>query len=241
MLTDAEIRRDAYGALRWALLPTHPLAWEVVRSPMWLERLGAALDAAGLGTALPHAEAARAATASFEDADAWQGAYQDVFGRAVRVSPYETDYTASHAFMQSRELADITGFYGAFGVTLAGERADHIGAELEFLYVLAHREAKLARDGDAEGAEVCRDAMRKFVEAHTGRFAAALHDEAQRKGAHPALLHALALARALVERDVASFGLQPAPLPPARALAAAEPDQPECGACPRATADGGDA
>lgn len=236
--TDAQLRCDAYGTLRWGLLATHPNAWEVVRSPAWLQRIEAILHEAGLHAALANAAALREAVQRYASADEWAGAYHGAFGGSLRISPYEADHTASHVFMEARELADVAGFYRAFGYELALERPDHVGAELEFLHVLAHKEAALARMGDGEGAAVCADATRKFLEGHPGRFIAALHRDAQERDAPAFFVHTLALARAFIERDVTAMGLSPPPLPDRRGLAAALPDSPECAARPPAAPEG---
>src|SRR3989304_5935155 len=66
--------------------------------------------------------------------------------------PYETEYGRRHGVGQAQGLADIAAFYNAFGLTTSagGERVDHVSAELEFLAVLAPKEAlALGRAGAA--------------------------------------------------------------------------------------------
>src|SRR4030067_283699 len=78
-----------------------------------------------------------------------QAAYRRTFGAAGSLC-YETEYGLPHEFSQSQELADINGFYRAFGFTIGGqvrERPDHVAAELEFMSILALHEAYAARDG----------------------------------------------------------------------------------------------
>lgn len=84
---------------------------------------------------------------------------------------YEVEYDKNRAVSQGPTLADIAGFYRAFGVELAvNERPDHLALELEFMSVLAYKEALALQKNLREQAEICRDAQRKFLEAHLGRW-----------------------------------------------------------------------
>ncbi|MBM3214251.1 hypothetical protein FJZ36_04990 [Candidatus Poribacteria bacterium] len=101
--------------------------------------------------------------------------YGAVFGHALsRDCPqYETEYVGEHIFYQSQELADISGFYRAYELDVsetAHERLDHVSVELEWMHVVAAREAYALQEGKSEQAEVCRDSQRQFVEAHIGRW-----------------------------------------------------------------------
>ncbi|RLC59067.1 MAG: hypothetical protein DRI30_01455 [Chloroflexi bacterium] len=86
--------------------------------------------------------------------------------------PCEAFYTAKEIFQETTELADIAGFFKAFGLTLAeNERVDHISVELEFMHVLTYKEAYAQTHHDAAKARFCRDTQRKFVRDHLGRWA----------------------------------------------------------------------
>jgi TorA maturation chaperone TorD len=66
-------------------------------------------------------------------------------------------------------MADIAGFYQAFGFRSGGsvrERPDHLSAELEFMYLLALKEAYAVENSLTEQAEICADAQRKFLQDH---------------------------------------------------------------------------
>jgi TorA maturation chaperone TorD len=141
-----------------------------------------------------------------------------VFGLVVsqHCPPYEVQYCPqTFSVYRSQRMADIAGFYRAFGVTTgrdAPERVDHVACELEFLaWLVAKERHARARAGEvwAERVAVCRDAQRDFVAEHLSwwvpAFAAALGERA-RTLEPPAPLHS-ALARALaplvaVERAV---------------------------------------
>lgn len=104
--------------------------------------------------------------------DTLQAAYRHGFGAAGSLC-YETEYGLPHEFRQSQELADISGFYRAFGFAIGGsvrERPDHLAAELEFMHVLALKEAHARLNGLVEPAEVCIEAQAKFLGEHLGTW-----------------------------------------------------------------------
>lgn len=101
-----------------------------------------------------------------------QAAFRHGFGAAGSLC-YETEYGLPHEFRQAQELADIRGFYRAFGFDMGGavrERPDHLAVELEFLHVLALKEAHARLNGVAEQVEVCVAAQAKFLGDHLGTW-----------------------------------------------------------------------
>jgi TorA maturation chaperone TorD len=89
--------------------------------------------------------------------------------------PYETEYfPSSENFARSQQMADIAGFYRAFGVEPSAdrpERPDHLGLELEFMAVLFMKKrmalASAETNADAtEQASVCERAERDFFRDH---------------------------------------------------------------------------
>ena len=91
---------------------------------------------------------------------------------ATDCPPCETFYTARHVFQETEDLSDISGFFRAFGLEMAeNERLDHISVELEFVHILATKEAyALTHHGSAK-ARFCRETQRKFMADHVGRWA----------------------------------------------------------------------
>ncbi|SFB68163.1 DMSO reductase family type II enzyme chaperone [Halobiforma haloterrestris] len=164
------------------------------------------------------ADAAAAVADALEGADhqALHGQWASLFGveEGVTVSPYELTYLPGPLMTNVRRLADISGFYEAFGLSIdegQTDRGDHVCFLTEFLSHLSHREAALRMDGDDEGIEVVVDARRSFLEDHLGRwywrFADEVgdHDDGD-SGFYAALAELLA---ALVELEVDRLDLDP--------------------------------
>jgi DMSO reductase family type II enzyme chaperone len=160
------------------------------------------------------------------DLPALQAEHRRVFGLTGSLC-YETEIGLPHEFRQSQELADIAGFYRAFGFKSGGkvrERPDHISAELEFMCLLALKEACAAQMQVPEHVEICVDAQRKFLQEHLGQWAGLFADALARSaegGPYPALARLMAdFVRADAERLGARVGLrelvgvQPTPLGP---------------------------
>jgi TorA maturation chaperone TorD len=85
---------------------------------------------------------------------------------------YECNYHPS--LNASEEMGDVAGFYRAFGMGFTGDRPDHISMELEFMRLLAMKEAKALMDGSPENAQICVSAQREFLRCHLGRWSTAL-------------------------------------------------------------------
>jgi DMSO reductase family type II enzyme chaperone len=87
--------------------------------------------------------------------------------------PNESGYLGDALFREENVLADIAGFYRAFGLLIGSEereRPDHVTVELEFMHVLTLKEAfALVHHGAAE-VGICRRAQRRFWRDHLGRW-----------------------------------------------------------------------
>lgn len=156
--------------------------------------------------------------------------YEALFGGAVRCSPYETSYEVD-PFRTSRQLADLAGFYRAFGADSSGpaaERPDHAGCELEFLSFLAAKRLEAEEADDAERVAVCLAAEEAFLRDHLGRWFPSFCREAAAAATSP-VYRLLALAgERFVVAELARRGIEPAPLPPRRRTAV-EGDEIACG------------
>lgn len=147
-------------------------------------------------------------------------------------SPYETAYLEQQLFQKMQQMADIAGFYRAFGVEASSiERPDYLATELEFMHFLTYRESRARELAHDEGADVCLQAQRGFLRDHIARWAPAFCARLAEETDAPVYAALGALAAAFVPYDAACLGVELRPL----GVAVAEPMQGEdeaCGACP---------
>jgi len=138
--------------------------------------------------------------------------YQQLFegGQSLGCPLGETEYTASHVWMQTQQMADIAGFYRAFGVDAqnSGERPDALSVELEFLYLLCIKEAAAQDVGDAQAASICREARAKFLTQHLLTWLPRLLSRVEQFGGTGFYAIAVRLARSFVALDAAALGLR---------------------------------
>jgi TorA maturation chaperone TorD len=209
-LDRALARADLYGELAAALRdPDGPQAAQI--EPQVVE------EAAGV---LGLAPSAAARTVIREAATALQRApeHRRLFGHVVAQGcpPYETEFGQRHVFGQAQELADIAAFYNAFGLVPAGggERLDHVATELEFLAVLALKEALgLARD-ESDQAERARSAATGFLRDHAARWVPAFAALVEQRAPQGAYAVFAGLSSALVQGHAHELGIEPEALGP---------------------------
>ncbi len=95
--------------------------------------------------------------------------YDQLF-RAREVWLYGAEYTLKNEFQRANYLADIMGFYKAFGVDTDKDRPDLLSNELEFMYYLIFKKCHAAENKDIEDPEekaaICVDAQKKFFKEH---------------------------------------------------------------------------
>lgn len=92
-----------------------------------------------------------------------------LFGVGLAAVPYETEYDPLAVARKGHRLADLLGFYEAFGLRVARglpEFPDHISAELEFMALLLLKAAHAVSRAMAEARAVSEDAARKFLADH---------------------------------------------------------------------------
>jgi TorA maturation chaperone TorD len=109
--------------------------------------------------------------------------FVQLFGHTARglVCACETEYGPANGFHQPQQLADLAGYYHAFGLqplVAADVRLDHVACECEFMDFLNRKEAVLIAEGplSADSEEmlaVTRRAQRGFLRNHLARFGCA--------------------------------------------------------------------
>lgn len=176
-----------------------------------------------------------------EDIARVESAYHALFHLEGGVPLYESAYRSAHEFQWAETLADVNGFYRAFGLELVGERPDHLSAELEFMYVLALKEvcARFEADGKAsrEHLQITWEAERAFLRDHLAvwvpAFARALRRRMAKGGRFYKRMSAW-LDRFL-QGECARFGVSPSATAVSPTLSEAEEEL----ACPVSAASGG--
>lgn len=111
--------------------------------------------------------------------DAWRRQYEHIFGHTAcsKVPLYELEYGEEHSYREPQELADISGFYQAFGLRGAQkvhERPDHISLEAEFVHFLLYKKAVALHANDLEHAAICQQACERFLQGHLAFWLPAL-------------------------------------------------------------------
>lgn len=101
--------------------------------------------------------------------------YLSIFDVGRTISPYETEYMTEKLSRKPFELADIAGFYTAFGLSVTEgmrnkEALDHISIELEFMAILAWKELCALENGEEENVEIVKDAKLKFFQEHLAKW-----------------------------------------------------------------------
>lgn len=152
-----------------------------------MARAFARLDHALLGEILPP----RLVKALARTGRAWRGRadaelaaeYVRLFLGGGPVMLHETAYgDARRIAGRTAELADIGGFYAAFGFTLSEsdpDLPDHLCAELEFHSLLLVKQAYALARGWLSKAGLARAAARTFLEQHLGRWVGAFRSSLQ--------------------------------------------------------------
>ncbi len=101
--------------------------------------------------------------------------YENNFGLlgGSKCPPYETEYVPSKfTFQRSNILADIAGFYAAFGLQTSSshpDRPDHVVLECEFLAQLLYLQWQCGESVGPESAsqaQMCEEALRRFLQEH---------------------------------------------------------------------------
>ncbi len=149
--------------------------------------------------------------------DSFLNAYLATFGHAARgscpLNEIEYGDLKADPLFQPHRLADLAAFYRAFGLEVAdeaGERHDHICLELEFMCVLAAKEAwALEHQLDADQLAQCCEAQKKFLREHLGRWTPAFTRRLAAATHEPTLRALAEFTRAFIESECVRFGVTP--------------------------------
>jgi len=108
-----------------------------------------------------------------------------VFGTPSPYPPYEGEYGMASVFMKTQTMADVAGFYRAFGLEVGPgfhDRPDHLAAELEFMHFLLTKEAYAREHKLDDLAAETRKAQSRFLEEHLGSWGPAFFASIARGG-----------------------------------------------------------
>jgi nitrate reductase assembly molybdenum cofactor insertion protein NarJ len=98
-----------------------------------------------------------------------QGEFNALFSTSLKAPANETAYELEKAGRKASELADIEGFYRAFGVEVKPPyEPDSLVAELEFMALLLRKKLYAQENGDREALEVINNALYSFFRDHLG-------------------------------------------------------------------------
>lgn len=167
-------------------------------------------------------------------AEEWRAEYYRVFGLlpARECQPYETEYhTTEEPFFRAQQMADVAGFYRAFGLEPshhAPERPDYLPLELEFMAFLFLKQRLAMRP---EERVVCEEAQGAFFRDHLSWWLPSFTVGLRRRagnGPYAALAGVLA---AFMPLERARFGVSPPPVPLQMARTESAEEPAECAAC----------
>ena len=157
-------------------------------------------------------------------------AYQALFGGEVAVPPYEGSYEGD-PFRHTRQMADVAGFYRAFGAEAHGpaaERVDHAGCELEFLAFLGAKRLALEAEQENGAAATCSEIEDTFLRDHVGRWLPTFCRELELKTTSSFYAALARLGESVISGELARRGIKPEPLG-RRTRWTVEADCMECG------------
>lgn len=142
-----------------------------------------------------------------------------IYGRTFGVEAdagialYEVAYVPGSIVTNTDVLADIAGFYRAFGLqTVDGsrDRVDALSTQLEFVGYLADRRALYLASKDRDAVDIVTDATATFLEDHLGRWVPRLVLDILDEVSAPMYRGFADALGAVVEADLERFEVDPA-------------------------------
>lgn len=131
---------------------------------------------------------------------------------STKCPPYETEYGFDNIYQKTQALADISGFYTAFGLEISPrntDRADFFSTEMEFMSFLAVKEAHALEQHENEHEEICREAQRKFLTDHLGRWVGIFVQVLEKSTGHQFYLSLAKLAEQFLESEFIVLAVAP--------------------------------
>lgn len=235
-------RSGVYEFLALGFAVPEPALLDLMRQQ--LTRAAAYLEASEAGGSLGAIKALAPALACLTAAGL-EEAYVRCFGHTIskECPPYEAEYGQAHIFQQTQALADIAGFYRAFGLDLAPslkDRLDHIAVELEFMQFLCLKEAYAQANRHSEDRlAMCREVQRKFLGEHLGGWAVEFGRRLEQKSTGGFYRDMGKLLAEFLALDMGSLGLAPGQVGGTVYPEPSEEPTPGCDACPLLIAGAG--
>jgi TorA maturation chaperone TorD len=168
---------------------------------------------------------------------AMQAEFDRVFGLtpARECPPYETDYfTGGEPFFISQQLADIAGFYRAFGLQLpasAPGRPDHLETELSFMAFLLMKQRIAHDNGDDELVTICQETQRSFFRDHLSWWVPAFASGLWHRAEYGFYAHLGRFLAAWVTVERRRLMVTPSRISLGPAMVERNEDEPECAGC----------
>lgn len=214
-IDSAVARAFLHRLLALAFADPTPEGWRWLTAASTLASLRATTGV--LGGQLPGSAEALVATLNPDAFERFLNASVAAFGHAARgacpLNEIEYGDLKADPLFQPHRLADLAAFYHAFGLEVtedAGERHDHLCLELEFMCVLAAKEAyALEHQFGADQRALGCDAQKKFLREHLGRWTPAFARRLVGTTSDPTLGALAEFIRAFVESECARFGVNP--------------------------------
>ncbi|AGA32800.1 nitrate reductase subunit, conjectural [Thioalkalivibrio nitratireducens DSM 14787] len=149
------------------------------------------------------------------DAALLQAEYGRLFLGRTPCSLHSAAYSGAGSLAgPAAEIADISGFYQAFGVDIRDdqpERPDHLAAELEFYGTLLIKLAYAQLSDWVEASDVTAAAARSFLSDHLGRWSGVLSERLQRNDAAAPFRTLAAWLDRLLDDECQRFGVKAEP------------------------------
>lgn len=182
-------RSRVFGLLARALRYPDRELFAALQSGRWAAEVADAARQSGLGVRSSFLKALRRVPGTMPAGLAdLQSEHTRLFSSGGACPHQESDYVASHTFQKADVMADVAGFYRAFGFQvsrMARELPDFLGTELEFLHAVGMKEAFARQQGYHAGASVCRRAQKTFLADHLSVWIGLFRHRVAHRGAGP--------------------------------------------------------